>query len=57
MAKVKVIKENAEDKKKEKKKKKHIKISWGKIFVWVALIAMVGSAILAILSPLLYGNN
>lgn len=37
------------------KKKKH-KINWGKIFVWIALIAMVGSAIAAILSPLFYSN-
>lgn len=56
MAKVKVIKDN--DIKEEKKKKKFkIKISWGKVFVWIALIAMIGSALLAILSPILYGNN
>ncbi len=39
---------------KNKKKKKKIKINWAKIFVWIALIAMVGSAFAAILSPLFY---
>ena len=57
MAKVKVIKENEELKDKKKNKKKHKSFSWAKVFVWVALIAMIGSALLAILSPLLYGNN
>ena len=56
MAKVKVIKDN-EIKDKKEKKKRHIKINWGKLFVWIALIAMIGSALLAIISPLLYGNN
>lgn len=37
-----------------KNKKKKIKINWGKIFVWIALIAMIGSAFAAILSPLFY---
>lgn len=40
--------------KKEKKKKKKIKLNWTKIFVWIALIAMIGSAFAAILSPLFY---
>ncbi len=39
---------------KEKKKKKKFKINWTKVFVWVALIAMVGSAFAAVLSPLFY---
>lgn len=39
---------------KEKKKKKKFKINWAKVFVWVALIAMVGSAFAAVLSPLFY---
>lgn len=34
------------------KKRKKFKINWSKFFVWVALIAMVGSAFAAILSPL-----
>lgn len=38
----------------EKKKKKKFKINWTKIFVWIALIAMIGSALAAILSPLFY---
>ncbi len=38
----------------DKKKKKKIKISWSKVFVWIALIAMVGSALMAIISPLFY---
>lgn len=37
-----------------KKKRKKIKLNWVKIFVWIALIAMVGSAFAAILSPLFY---
>lgn len=37
-----------------KNKKKKFKISWTKVFVWIALIAMVGSAFAAILSPLFY---
>lgn len=44
----------AEDKKKKKRKK--FKINWSKILVWLALLAMVGSAIIAILSPIMYGN-
>ena len=43
------------DKEIKKKKKKKFKINPAKIFVWFALIAMIGSAILAILSPILYG--
>lgn len=39
-----------------KKKKKKLKINWGKILVWFALIAMIGSAIIAILSPIMYNN-
>ncbi len=39
---------------KKDKKKKKIKINWTKIFIWIALIAMVGSAFAAILSPLFY---
>ncbi len=39
--------------KEEHKKKKKLKINWGKILVWCALIAMVGTAIMAILSPML----
>ena len=38
--------------KKNKKKKK--KINWSKIFVWIALVAMISSALAAILSPLFY---
>ena len=41
---------------KEKKKRKKFKINWSKILVWLALIAMVGSALIAILSPIIYGN-
>ena len=40
--------------KQKKNKKKKIKINWSKVFVWLALIAMVGSALAAILSPLFY---
>lgn len=40
--------------KKNKNKRKKIKINWSKIFVWIALIAMIGSAFAAILSPLFY---
>lgn len=39
---------------KDNKKKKKFKISWSKLFVWIALIAMIGSAILAVISPILY---
>ena len=39
---------------KDKKKRFKIKINWAKLFVWVALIAMVGSAFAAVLSPLFY---
>lgn len=38
--------------KKDVKKKKKFKIKWNKVFVWIALIAMVASAFAAILSPL-----
>lgn len=38
------------------KKKGKKKIKWSRIFVWIALIAMVGSAIAAILSPLFYSR-
>ncbi len=38
--------------KENKKKKKKFKIDYGKVFVWIALIAMIGSALAAILSPL-----
>lgn len=38
----------------DKKKKKKVKINWVKIFVWIALIAMIGSAVMAIISPLFY---
>lgn len=34
------------------KKKKKIKINWTKVFVWIALIAMVGSCITAVLAPM-----
>lgn len=40
--------------KETKKKKKKFKINWTKVFVWIALIAMVLSAVAAIISPLLY---
>lgn len=43
---------NIEEKNKKKKKFK-IKINWSKVCVWLALLAMVGSAIAAIISPLL----
>lgn len=43
-------------KKDNKKKKKKKKINFSKICVWLALIAMVGAAIMAILSPVLYSN-
>ena len=56
LAKVKIIK-NDEKEAKKKKKKWKFKINFGKLFVWVALIAMIGAAILAIISPLIYGNN
>lgn len=36
------------------KKRKKFKINWAKVFIWIALIAMVGSAFTAILSPLFY---
>ena len=39
---------------KENKKKKKIKINFQKLIVWIALIAMVGSAFIAILSPLFW---
>lgn len=39
---------------KEKNKKRKFKVNWSKVFVWVALIAMVGSAFAAVLSPLFY---
>ena len=41
-------------KKEETKKKKKFKINWAKVFVWFALIAMVFSALAAIISPLFY---
>ena len=37
----------------KKKKKKKLKINWTKVCVWFALLAMLGSALLAIISPLL----
>ena len=39
---------------KNKKKKRKLKINWSKVLVWIALITMVGSAVAAIFSPLLY---
>lgn len=39
---------------KKNKKRKKIKINYTKIFVWIALIAMIISAVAAILSPLFY---
>jgi len=33
------------------KAKKRFKIRWNKVFVWIALIAMVGSALAAIIAP------
>lgn len=36
------------------KKKKKLRVNWTKMFVWIALIAMVLSAFAAILSPLFY---
>ena len=44
-------------KNKDSKKRKKFKINWSKFFVWVALIAMVGSAFAAILSPLFSRSN
>ena len=41
-------------KKTSEKKKKKFKINWVKVFVWIALIAMVLSCFAAVLSPLLY---
>ncbi len=38
---------------KEKKKKKKLKINWTKVCVWFALLAMIGSALLAVISPIL----
>lgn len=38
--------------KKKKKKHKKIKINWTKVCVWLALIAMIGSALTAILAPM-----
>lgn len=35
-------------------KRKKFKINWSKVLVWIALITMVGSAVAAIFSPLLY---
>lgn len=40
--------------KETKKKKKKFKINFQKILVWLALIVMVGSAFIAVLSPLFY---
>jgi len=40
--------------KEKNKKKKKFKINWAKVFVWFALIAMVGSALAAIISPIFY---
>lgn len=37
-----------------KNKKKKLKINYTKIFVWIALIAMILSAFAAIISPFLY---
>lgn len=54
MAKIKQVKEVKKEEKKKTKKK--FKINFAKVFVWLALIAMVGSALLAILSPALYGS-
>ena len=39
-----------------KNKKNKFRINWGKVLVWLALLAMVGSALIAILSPIMYGN-
>lgn len=39
-------------KEKQSKKKKKFKINWSKVFIWIALIAMILSAFTAILSPL-----
>lgn len=36
----------------EKNKKKKFKIKWDRVFIWVALIAMVGSAFATIFAPL-----
>ena len=49
-------KKEVKDKNNNEKKKKKFKIKWGKILVWLALLAMVGSAIIAILSPVMYKN-
>lgn len=35
-----------------KNQKKKLKINGQKIIIWIALLAMVGSAVMAILSPL-----
>ncbi|MCI5732432.1 MAG: hypothetical protein MR296_00090 [Tenericutes bacterium] len=43
-------------KNKDIKKKKKKKFNWGKVLIWIALIAMIGSALLAILSPMIYGT-
>lgn len=40
--------------KNKKKKKKKLKINYTKIFVWIALIAMILSAFASIISPFLY---
>lgn len=40
--------------KENKKKKKKFKINWSKVFVWIALVAMILSAVAAIIYPLLY---
>lgn len=45
------------DEKDNKKKKRKFKINYRKLLVWFALIAMVGSALMAILSPMLYGGR
>lgn len=37
-----------------KSKKKKFKINWTKVFVWFALIAMIFSALAAIIAPLFY---
>lgn len=39
---------------KEIKKKKKFKINFTKICVWLALIAMIGAAVMAIVSPLFW---
>ena len=45
-----------EENKDKTKKKKKFKINYRKIFVWLALIAMIGTALLAIISPMMYGR-